>query len=58
MTILLLKSTILLLPLLLSGAEGAQSRRGDLSNPDVQNIQLVESERLVGTYANQESFAL
>jgi len=56
MTILL--QSILLLPLLLFGAEAALSRRGDLANPDMQNIRLVESERIDGTsslFASQSS---
>lgn len=41
--------TLLLLVLLPPGVKGTESQRGDLTNPDAQNIQLVESDRIVGT---------
>jgi hypothetical protein len=41
-------NTILLLLLFFPGAQGAKSQRGDLTNPDAQHIQLVESDRIVG----------
>ena len=43
------QSSLLLLPLLLLlVAHRALSRQGDLTNPDAQNIQLVESDRILG----------
>ena len=45
-------NTILLLLLFFPGAQGAKSQRGDLTNPDAQHIQLVESDRIVGKYVH------
>jgi hypothetical protein len=51
-------ASLLLLPLLLLGAHGALSRQGDLTNPDAQNIQLVESDRILGASVESEGLTI